>query len=173
MHVAVGSTNPVKERATKQVLTDTDTVVVVDVDSGVPEQPRGRAETVQGAENRARRAHEQAAVDLAVGIEGGVAELDGVDGLFLIMWAAATDGERTGRAGGPTLRLPASLADPVRDGRELGPVLDKHLDRDGVAREEGAAGLLTGGAIDRTDALAHAVAGALGPFTTAEYTDSR
>ncbi|WP_459193618.1 inosine/xanthosine triphosphatase [Halosimplex sp. J119] len=170
--VAVGSENPVKIRATERVVDDLFDAEVagVAVDSGVPEQPRGRTETVTGAENRAARALE---VDpdaaYGVGIEGGVAELDERPGLYLIMWAAVTDGERLERGGGPLLRLPDDVAERVRSGEELGPVLDDLLDTEGVSERAGAAGVLTGEAVDRESALAHAVAGAFGPFATDLY----
>jgi len=168
MHVAVGSANPVKQRAVEGVLDDA-TVTPVAVDSGVPEQPHGRAETIQGADTRARRALAAVDADLAVGIEGGVGTSPRSDGLFLVMWAAVTDGERLERGGGPSIRLPGAVADRLRAGEELGPVMDDRLDTSGVATGQGAAGVLTGGAIDRESALAHAVAGALGPFLTSHY----
>jgi len=172
--VAVGSTNPVKVAATERIVEDVfegaQAVVSVAVDSGVSEQPTGRRETVTGAENRAARALE-AEPDAAygVGIEGGVADLADRPGLYLIMWAAVTDGETIERGGGPSLRLPDDIAERVRDGEELGPVLDDVLDTEGVKERAGAAGVLTGNAIDRESALAHAVAGAVGPFATEFY----
>jgi inosine/xanthosine triphosphatase len=168
VRVGVGSGNPVKRRAVASVL-GTATVETVQVDSGVAEQPRGHAETVAGAENRARRALAAAAFDYGVGIEGGVAEFDGTDGLFLVMWAAATDGTRTGRAAGPSLELPARIASRVRAGEELGPVMDDVLGTDDVARKEGAAGAFTRGRLPRADALADAVAGAFAPFSCDLY----
>lgn len=101
-----------------------------------------------------------------MGIEGGVGTIPERDGLYLLMWAAAGDGSRLERGGGPSLRLPAAVAKRVRQGEELGPVMDDRLDTTGVATGQGAAGILTGGAIDRESALAHAVAGVIGPFTT-------
>ena len=161
MHVAVGSTNPVKRRAVEHVVDAR--VTVVDVDSGVPEQPRGNAETVEGAERRAERALDAAGASVGVGIEGGVTEFDGTDGLFVVAWSAATDGDRWGRAASPSLRLPEPVARRIRAGGELGPVLDDLLEREGVKHEEGAAGVLTGGRVGRTDALATGVAGAVAP----------
>jgi inosine/xanthosine triphosphatase len=166
MDIAVGSGNPVKLAATERAARSLDASVrAVAVASGVPEQPRGRGETVRGAENRARAALEGA--DLGVGIEGGVEESSG--GLALIMWAAATDGTRLVRGGGPTLPLPSEIADRVRAGEELGPVMDDVLGEEGVARDQGAAGALTAGAIDRESALRHAVAGALAPWLSGHY----
>ena len=165
-----------KRRAVEGIVDDADgavggaTVEAVAVDSGVSEQPSGHPETVAGAENRARNVlAADRGFDLGVGIEGGVAEFDGTDGLYLVMWAAVTDGDRMERGAGPSIRLPDRIADRVRSGEELGPVMDDELDEEGVARRQGAAGVLTGGHVDRTAALRAAVAGALGPFVTDEY----
>ncbi len=174
VRVAVGSTNPVKVAATERALrtgdaVEADVVESVSVASGVNEQPTGIEETVTGAENRARRALSAGTYDLGVGIEGGVAEYDGVPGLYLVMWAAATDGDRLGRGGGPSLRLPESVAGRVRAGEELGPVMDDVTGSEGVKRDRGAAGVLSAGHTDRERALAAAVAGALGPVHTDWY----
>ncbi|QLH82560.1 inosine/xanthosine triphosphatase [Halosimplex pelagicum] len=172
--VAVGSENPVKVGATERVAGElfggAVEVCAVAVDSGVPEQPRGRVETLTGAENRAARALEaEPEAGYGVGIEGGVADLAERPGLYLIMWAAVTDGERLERGGGPALRLPDGIAERVRSGEELGPVLDDVLGTEDLKERIGAAGVLTGGAIDRESALVHAVAGAFGPFATELY----
>ncbi len=171
MRVAVGSTNPVKRSATEATFEafPGGTVESEAVESGVSEQPVGHVETLQGAENRADAALAAGAYDLGVGIEGGVAEFDGAGGLYLVMWAAVTDGETTGRGAGPSLRLPESVAARVRDGEELGPVMDDAFDLENVKENQGAAGVLTGELIDRESALRTAVAGALGPFVTDRY----
>lgn len=172
--VAVGSTNPVKEAAVRTGLSTLEpSTSTHNVDSGVGEQPRSVAATIAGAETRAERALAAARaegidVDYGVGLEGGVARLDGAPGLHLIMWAAVADGERTGRASGPTLRLPDPVAGRVEAGEELGPVMDDRLDREGVAESEGAVGVLTGGLLTRKEALAAAVACAFAPFTDAD-----
>jgi inosine/xanthosine triphosphatase len=168
MRVGVGSGNPVKRAATERAFEAADrpaSVEAVPVESGVSEQPIGDGETIRGAKTRARRALD--GYDLGIGIEGGVA--DGPDGRYLIMWAAATDGRERGLGSGPRLRLPDDIADRVDAGEELGPVMDEVVGLSNVARKQGAAGVLTGGAIDRESALRHAVAGALGPFLTAHY----
>lgn len=170
MDVAVGSTNPVKVDAVERTLERYDlTVTPIAVDSGVPEQPRSVAETVSGAENRARRALEATDCEYGIGLEGGVARIEGTPGLSLIMWGAATDGDRTERGSGPTLRLPDRIANRLEDGEELGPVMDDVLGRDDVAETDGAAGVLTGGLTDRTRALGQAVACSVGPLLTPEY----
>jgi inosine/xanthosine triphosphatase len=169
MHIGVGSGNPVKQRAVESMFPDA-TVTARSVDSGVSEQPTGHDETIRGAENRAR-AVLASDVDYGVGLEGGVAEFDGTDGLFLVMWAAVTDGDTVGHGSGPSLELPATVATRIRDGEELGPVMDDLLGTDDVAKKEGAAGALSGGRIDRETALGTALAGAFGPFVTSLYVD--
>ncbi|WP_136715788.1 DUF84 family protein [Halorientalis salina] len=189
MHVAIGSENPVKVAATERALAgDAEaSVEPVAVDSEVSEQPRGHAETIAGAQNRAESAIAFGpAVDLGVGIEGGVAQLrrDGTgdrqwshevapiadsSDLYLVMWAAASDGARTTRGSGPSVVLPDRIASQIRDGAELGPVLDDLLGTEGVGADQGAAGVLTDGIIDRESALVHAVAAALGPFVSDLY----
>ncbi|WP_458207198.1 inosine/xanthosine triphosphatase [Haladaptatus sp. NG-SE-30] len=169
MRVGVGSRNPVKVAAVEAVLDGhiDARVEPVTVESGVAEQPFGERETVAGAENRARKAASDR--DLGVGLEGGVSDVPGTDGLYLIMWAAVTDGETVGRGSGPRLCLPESVARRIRDGEELGPVMDDVLGESDVAKKQGAAGALTDGIIDRQEALEHAVAGALAPFVTDFY----
>ena len=168
MDVAVGSTNPVKIDAVERTLERFEpSVTAVSVDSGVPEQPWSIEETVTGAETRARRALETTDADYGVGLEGGVARLEGVPGVSLIMWAAVTDGERIERGGGPTLSLPDDVTTRLEDGAELGPVMDDRLGTDGIAEADGAAGVLTAGLTSRTQALGEAVACAFGPFVAA------
>lgn len=171
MRIAVGSENPVKKSATEQALGRRfdARVVAVAVDSGVPEQPTGHEETRTGAANRATAARSATDATFGVGIEGGVAEFEGSDDLFLVMWAAVTDGVRWGHGSGPSLQLPDHIASRVRDGEELGPVMDDVLGMDDVARKQGAAGVLTDKSITRESALAHAVSGAFGPFVTDLY----
>ncbi|MFC4987621.1 DUF84 family protein [Saliphagus infecundisoli] len=169
--VAVGSTNPVKEAAVHTGLSRLEpSTSTHDVESGVSEQPRSVAATVAGAETRAERALAAARAegidaDYGAGLEGGVARLEGTPGLHLIMWAAIVDGERTGRASGPSLRLPDPVADRLEAGEELGPVMDDRLGREGVAESEGAVGVLTGGLLTREAALAAAVSCAFAPFS--------
>lgn len=171
MRVAVGSTNPVKREATAAAFETLPGVSITTeaVDSGVSDQPFGHEETLEGAENRAERALAAGSYDLGVGIEGGVAEFDGVPGLYLVMWAAVTDGDATGRGAGPSIRLPEHIAERIREGAELGPLIDSEFGLEKSKEKQGAAGVLTGNTVDRKNALAVAVSGALGPFITSEY----
>ena len=182
VQIGVGSGNPVKRRAVELAVGEEPPagwsegirVEAVTVDSGVSEQPTGHEETLSGARNRAAAVHavgerDGTPYDLAVGIEGGVAGFPGADGRFLVMWAAVSDGDRVEVGSGPSLRLPDDIAGRIAAGGELGPVMDERLGTDGIASRGGAAAVLTDGRFTRADALASAVAGALGPFVSAEY----
>ncbi|QCC48227.1 DUF84 family protein [Halobellus limi] len=89
--------------------------------------------------------------------------------LYLVMWAAVTDGDRWGVGAGPSLPLPTPIAARVGDGEELGPVMDDVLGESNVAEKQGAAGAFTGGKLTRTDALDAAVAAAASPFLSDLY----
>jgi inosine/xanthosine triphosphatase len=170
MRIAVGSTNPVKRHATERIAGELATSIdTVSVESGVPDQPRSETETLRGANNRAIRSLEAGDYDIGVGIEGGVGRVPDGSELFLTMWAVVTDGHTVGQGAGPRLLLPAQIASRVEDGEELGPVMDDILDTSGIAEREGAAGVLTNHLITRESALAHAVAGAFGPFVSEYY----
>jgi inosine/xanthosine triphosphatase len=154
VYVVVGTENPVKRAAVERVVAEA-TVAAVSVDPGVPDQPRGHAETARGAATRARRARAAEPADLGVGIESGVASFPDVPGTYVVAWAAATDGDRTDRAAGPSYRLPAGVAARVADGETLGAAF---------AGAESVASDRTAGQVDRERMLAAAVAGAVGPF---------
>lgn len=170
MQVAVGSTNPVKRQATEGAVEDlADAVVSVDVDPGVPEQPRTTESTVLGAKNRARRAMAAAGADLGIGLEGGVAEVAGLEGQFLTMWAAVATGDSVTVGAGPRLRLPDEIAEAVENGRELGPLLDEVLGTEGLKHGRGAVGVFTVDRVTREAALRQAVAMALAPVVSEHY----
>lgn len=167
--IAVGSTNPVKVAAVRQTavrLWPEVEVTAVSVPSGVGEMPFSDAESLRGARNRATAALRRLDADLGVGLEGGVNE--GENGLMLHGWVAVVDGNgREGIGCAVRLPLPAAVAERVRLGEELGPVMDEILDEEQVSRKGGAVGALTAGLVSRQDAFAHAVAYALAPFVAA------
>lgn len=163
---AVGSTNPAKLEAVHRALARLAPGCAVEgitVPSGVPDQPFGDESTRQGARTRAREALAQTSADIGVGLEGGVI-FEG-DEPWLVSWVAVID--RTGRVGeasGLRMRLPASAAQRLRDGVELGDVVDALFDSHLSKQQSGAIGLLTEGFVSRTDAFADLVAMACAPL---------
>lgn len=171
LRVAVGSTNPVKVRAVSNIVRQwrpQAEIVSVAVASGVPDQPWGDDETIQGAETRARAAREVTGADLGIGLEGGVVER--ASELRTCAWAAvSTRDGRTSVGGSLSMPLPPAIAALVRSGVELGSAMDQVTGTEGTKHALGAVGILTGGLIDRTRAYETLVAYALSPLLGAEY----
>jgi len=140
----------------------------VAVPSGVPHQPWGQEETWKGALERARAVRERhPKAAYSVGIEGGVDDVAGA--LQAFAWVAVlatgkTGSSRTGRARTGVFELPVEVAELVREGLELGDADDRVFGRSGSKRNTGSIGLLTNGALDRTEYYAQAVVMALIPF---------
>lgn len=132
--------------------------------SDVADQPRSDAETLAGARNRARNAAlRRPDADFWVGIEGGTE--DSPNGMAAFAWVAVQgkDG-RIGLGKTGTFFLPPAVAALVRDGMSLGAADDAVFGRNGSGTQNGAVGLLTGDAIDRTALHVPAVVFALIPF---------
>lgn len=153
MKVAVASGNPAKVNAVKTVLMSLEgniSTISIETESGVSAQPMSLAETRQGAVNRAQTALEQSGADVAVGLEGGVFELQGT--MYLCNYGALADS--TGAlftAGGAQIPLPDSVAEKVKAGTELGPVMDEFANETGVRLHKGAVGILTAGFLNRQE----------------------
>lgn len=166
--VVVGSANPVKveaaRRAFRRVLPGEETEVEgLSVPSGVPEQPRGREETREGAIGRAEAvASRRPEADFCVGAEGGVVEEGGR--MFAFARVAVRSAGATGESSTGLFRLPEPVARRVRAGQELGAADDEVFGVEDSRRGAGAVGLLTGGAVSRTELYAQAVCLALAPF---------
>jgi inosine/xanthosine triphosphatase len=166
--IVIASHNPVKVEATvngfqRMFPAESFTAETVSVTSGVVDQPDSDVMTLQGAFNRAQNAAKvRPAADYWVGLEGGVAEIYGEMAAFA--WIVVKSSQITGRGRTGTFFLPDCLAELVRRGEELGQADDIVFNRSGSKREEGAIGLLTGNAIDRTGLYEHAVLLALVPF---------
>ena len=165
--VAVGSTNPVKIGAARAVLARVAPAAAVDgvaVPSGVPDQPRGDAETIRGARARAIAARDALGAELGVGIEGGI--VDEADGsMRTCAWAVIVDTVgRVGVGGSLAMPLPARVAAMIRDGLELGHAMDRLIGAHDTKRGAGAVGILTNGLVDRQGAYETLVSYALAPF---------
>ena len=163
---ALGSINPAKVAAVQAALARLAplcAVIPLDVPSGVGHQPFGDAATRAGALERATNALTKCGADIGFGLEGGV-ELEG-ERVWLLSWVAAVDPVgREGYASGLRMLLPPSLAAGLRAGAELGTLIDELFAVRDSKTTSGAVGLLTDGAVSRTDAFADLVAMSLAPW---------
>ncbi len=151
MKIAVGSTNPVKIRAVRNIarkIYPHAEIIAIDVASGVPGQPRGDKQTQRGAINRARSVRRVANADWGVGLEGGIIENE--FGTMTCAWAAIVDRRgRIGVGGSTNMLLPKQVASRVKRGSELGDAMDAYANIRGVKRKMGAIGVLTKGLSNR------------------------
>ncbi len=151
MKIAVGTDNPVKYRAVRNVmrrLFPGAQVISLQVPSGLPEQPIGDEETRRGAANRAHAARLAAHADWGVGIEGGVVENE--FGMMTCAWCAIEDRSgRVGVGGSTNMLLPEEVVERVRAGKELGQAMDEFAKITNVRRKMGAIGVMTKGLTDR------------------------
>lgn len=163
---AVGSTNPAKVEAVRRILGQLAPECVleaIDVPSGVGAMPLGELAVRAGAETRARGALERTGAEIAFGLEGG-AILDASDAWLTGHVVAVTHDGRLGEAAWGRMLLPRVAAERLRSGEELGDIIDDLFARKESKRQAGAIGILTEGAMSRTDAFAYLVAMACAPF---------
>lgn len=161
----VASNNPAKIKAVSSVLTELGLAFDLqptETDSGVAAQPFSLEETRLGAINRAQRAL-GTGEDFAIGLEGGVYELNGV--LYLCNWGAlfSKQGELF-TAAGAQIPLPKSIAASLKAGEELGPVMDDYVQESGTRKHKGAVGILTGGLVNRDEMFQHIVKLLIGQY---------
>ena len=169
--IGVGSTNPVKLAAVTQAVEriwPAAMIKSVAVDSGVRAQPLSDDEAITGATNRARAAQQISNADLGIGLEGSVA--DSPYGMFVTGWAAVVDRSGTlGIGGSGRFLVPPIIADGLRNGGELGTLMDQLVGQSNTKQRQGAVGILTSGLISRTEALESAVIFALTRFLNPTY----
>jgi len=171
MKISVGSKNPVKitavENAVKKIWSDAE-IIGVEVNSGINNQPKSNEEAIQGAVNRAKLSLQQTGADIGMGLEGCV--YDSKFGMFLSGWVVAINknGE-IGIGGGGGLLLPEKIASEIRNGKELGPVMDKFIGDHNTKQKQGTVGVLTNNLVSRTDAFEKSVIFALARFINPHY----
>jgi len=154
--IAVGSQNPVKLEAVRRVL------------ARVCAQPMSAEEAILGARVRAQAALELSAADLGFGLEGAVEETPW--GLFLVNWVVIVDAQgREGLGSGGRLLLPQQVAQALRDGGELGPVMDALTSITDSKKGLGANGILTAGLLTRAQAFEVGVINALAPLVSPQF----
>jgi len=153
MKVVVGSKNPVKVKATKNVLEKLYGEVEIDsadVDSQVPSQPFGIDQTIEGAINRAKNAY-NSDYDLGVGIESGLMETPHtITGYIDLQWCAIYDGEKVTIGVSAGFEYPPTVIKEVLGGKEVGDVMDEVTGVDNLGEKTGAISYFTKGLLDRT-----------------------
>ena len=184
MLVAIGSGNPVKVNAVKNVFKKAFVkfrkaglcqspalsifFVNFEVNSSVSDQPIGDDEIIKGAINRAKLARKKSGADFGVGLEGGVIETK--FGMMESAWCAVVNNKKTvSLGGGMHFLIPKKIAKRIRRGEELGPIMDDLTGREEVKKQGGAVEVFTKGLLTRTSAYCHLVKMALSKFLAPEW----
>ncbi len=171
--------NPVKvgavEEAFKRYWPECE-VVGMEVESGVAAQPITEQETMDGARNRAMACIGDN--EYGVGIEGGVTMIEGK--MFECAWVCVVKKSQItnspilkleyeeGLGGGLYFELPEKIAEKIKSGGELGPIMEEIMKFD-VKRTSGAIGVFTKGQLDRKSAYVHIMLSALIKFVSPEW----
>ncbi|HHX08987.1 MAG TPA: inosine/xanthosine triphosphatase [Chloroflexi bacterium] len=173
--VVVGSENPSKLQAVRlgfeAVFPDKDfQFLCVNADSDVSAQPMGDAETVTGAQNRARNARvTQPEADYWVGLEGGLTSLESLPDQFIAYsWICVLTTQQKGLARSAAYVLPERISNLIKGGMEQGEADDIVFGQENSKHNSGGVGLLSNDLITRSQLYAMAVKLALIPFIKPE-----
>ncbi|MFD1038177.1 DUF84 family protein [Virgibacillus byunsanensis] len=155
MKLIIGSKNPTKIQAVENIFPGNE-VISVDVPSDVNAQPFSDEETRKGAINRATHSLEKTPDAIGVGLEGGVMYVE--EQLFLCNWGAiVTKDNQIITASGARIALPQEIDDQLKQGYELGDVMDRYANKQGVRKNEGAIGIFTSDFVSRQEMFTHVV----------------
>ncbi|WED27166.1 inosine/xanthosine triphosphatase [Vibrio sp. DW001] len=167
--VIIASLNPAKINAVKAAFLDVFPKQAfqfkgVSVASDVPEQPISDVETKLGALNRVKNTKiEINNADFYVGLEAGN------DGDFTFAWMVIESASKRGESRSASLMLPPVVLEKLRDGRELGHVMDEVFSTENIKQKGGAIGLLTNHLLTRSSVYHQALILALIPFMNEDH----
>jgi inosine/xanthosine triphosphatase len=168
MKVAIGSKNPVKIASVQDAfeLVWPDPIFDfegIDVASGVSDQPMTDVESIKGATNRAQRALDALQADYGVGLEGGIQQIG--DEYFDCGWIVVLD--KQGKKGiGSSIRMivPPKMIRLIKEGEELGTVVDMVFGTQNSKHAGGHFGLMTNNAVTRLSGYRDGIISALAVF---------
>ncbi len=179
IQIFVGSTNKVKVNAVKQACQGSPVTADVkgfSVESGVSAQPMSDAETRRGATFRARAAlaaglsqQPQIQGALGIGLEGGVFEHE--DGtLWSTVWVVVVDQSgNLWESNGARFPVPQVVANKIKAGGEMGPVVTAMTGMPSVKEEQGMIGIITRDFTNRTEEYSSIARLALGLWYGREW----
>lgn len=172
MRVAIGTKNNAKiegvKRAFNLVYKNVE-FLSFETDSKIRAQPLNDDEAILGAKNRATQAIKLCDnVDFGVGLEGTVDENE--FGMFLCGWVVIIDkNNEIGIGSSPKILLPDWIAKKLRNGEELGPIIQEFMKDNSIRQNLGTCGVLTNGLYSRIDEFNHATQNALSKFIGEKY----
>ena len=171
LSILVGSQNPIKINAAKQVFSNyfPDKTIHCEglhAPSLVPEQPLGEEQTRLGAQNRVEYLMQHHNADYYCAMEGGAHQFSYGPATFAYVVIANSQHTSVNRSS--NLPLPQVIFDALIAGEELGPVMDKTFNTTNIKQKGGAIGLLTNNLATRESTYTQALTLAMAPFIHTE-----
>jgi len=160
MKIAIGSGNPIKIQAVKEVLSEynmfnNSEIKSVKVESNVSEQPSSINETMQGAKNRAKNAYDSGNFDYGIGIESGIMKTEGTNtNYYAVSISAIYDGKEFHTGSASLFEYPKKVIEFVIKKNKT---INEGAHKSGMAKnqkigsEEGMIGILTKGRVPRKE----------------------
>mgnify|MGYP003425223759 FL=1 len=163
MKIIVGSKNPNKVEAVREVFTELSPndleVAGIEVDSNINDQPITMEETIQGAINRAKNAYQDC--DFSVGIEGGLMEVPHSKSGYMQFEACVLfDGSDCYLGLTGLFAIPTHIIETIKkEGINLSHAFLKHghTDSEYIGHDQGVIGIFTKGKINRKEFTKQAV----------------
>lgn len=164
--IKVASANPAKIKAVASAFAEVFPAETLDVQgiavaSGVANQPMTSDETLLGAMNRVAELAGVVA-DFRVAIEAGL------DGDFTFAWMVIEHQGKLGKARSASLMLPPAALAQLKQGKELGDVMDTMFNQDNIKQKGGAIALLTQNKLSRSSVYHQALILAMIPFLNSD-----
>lgn len=175
MKIIIGSKNKVKVEAVKEIAVHYemfDGVIfdMINVESGVADQPKSLEEVVEGAKNRAKNARKGG--DLGVGLESGLMDVPGSkSGKMDLCACAIFDGKEFHLGLSSAFECPTEMNRlMLEEGLDMSQACNKIglTDNPEIGSEEGAIGILTKGRMTRKDYTKQSIITALIHLENAE-----
>ena len=167
LNIIVGSNNPVKVNAVASAFNKVFPEYKISchgehAPSLVADQPMTEQETLLGAKNRVDYCQQHHQADFYVAIEGGVDNFDYGPATFAYIVISNNETRSTGRS--TNLPLPTMVYQSLKNGKELGDVMDELFNTTNIKQKGGAIGLLTNGLATRESIYHQALILALSPM---------
>ncbi len=176
-HIAVGTNNPIKIQATREIFTlffPRCEIIQVKTKSGVPAQPVTQEETIQGAINRARQAQllgdpgNEVGSIFGVGIEAGLISTPQTrTGFLSVQYTVILSPKGVMTLGAsPGFEYPPGVVEGIRTRKyhEISEAMAQLSQDPDIKHTTGAIGFLTRGKMNRLDLTKNGILMALIPF---------
>jgi len=138
-----------------------------DVESGVSAQPKSAVETQQGSVNRAKRALEACpGASYGIGLEGGIEPIG--ERWFESGWVSVVNSSgKVGMGSSGRYEMANHIINEIlSNGTELADIVDRLSGKTDVRSSQGMMGMITRGALPRSECYSHGVIFAFAPFVS-------